>query len=333
MNRIISLLFLSIALTFAAPVDTVTAQAPSAKEQVEQAKTRLKSAAEAIKSTNDSLRTERAAQQAVYDAQNKRTEGIIWLVVVAFLLLSSIGVWVKYKHTVMGLIRIFTGGFRVKGDVSTPESKKILTGAIYASQQGAILNTLRADVGPKLFTILGDWWGINGRDSAIETLDYLRDKGFAYYFPTVFKAAQATSVAERKEIIIASMTNQEDADKAYSQTTNLLDSVEILTKNKLIRTIDDVERYGVAGWDTGRLIFIARLCYDARYISEQEAWDYIDAAYAQAQRAFNTWDDLARSYVIGRFLWTGKDADDGMQLIAEDLLSKAKSPWKQVGWK
>jgi hypothetical protein len=41
---------------------------------------------------------------------------------------------------------------------------------------------------------------------------------------------------------------------------------------------------------------------------------------------------LAKSYVIGRFIWRGKDADDGMQHIADDLVNKPNSPWKQVEW-
>jgi hypothetical protein len=81
------------------------------------------------------------------------------------------------------------------------------------------------------------------------------------------------------------------------------------------------------------LSFIARLCYDAKYITEQEAWEYIDAAYEQAQKTFQSWEELAKSYVIGRFIWKGKDADDDIQVIAEDLVSNAKSPWTQVAWK
>jgi hypothetical protein len=322
-----------MALSIATPGDTATAQTPPAKELVEQTKARSKAMADGMKARQDSARTVRDAQQADYDVQNRRTEGIIWIIIAIGALISAGVLWAKYRHIVMSILRALTGSFRVKGDVNTPESKKILTGAIYADQQGAYLNTLSADVGPKLHVILGEWWDIHGRDSATETLDYLRDKGFAYYFPTVVNAMQATSIAERKEIIIAAMTNQEDAEKAYTQTVHLLDSIDTLKRDGIIRTEEDLERYGVTGWDAGRLIFIARLCFDARYISEQEAWAYIDAAYEQAQRAFGSWDDLARSYVIGRFLWKGRDADDGMQSIAEGLTSRSNSPWKQVAWK
>jgi hypothetical protein len=336
MKKIISLLVLSITFTMVAPVGMTTAQAAvqqSPAEQVQKAKEQSKAVAENMKARQDSLRTAQKAQQAVYDEQNKSSERFIWIIVACGAIFSLIFLWVKYGSVVMGIIRILTGNYRIKGDVTTLEAKKILTGAIYADQQGAYLNTLKADVGGKLFTILGEWWGINGRDSAIETLDYLRDKAFAYYFPTVYKAVQAGSDSERKEIITAAMTNQEDAEKAYSQTSNLLESVEVLKKYKLIHSIEDVEKRGVRGWDVGRLIFIARLCYDAKYITEQEAWEYIDVAYEQAQKEFNSWEELAKSYVIGRFLWKGPDANDGMIEIADDLVNKPKSPWTQVAWK
>jgi len=337
MKKIISLLILSITFTMVAPeciMATAKAETQqSAAQKAAEIREQNKAMADKLKAQQDSLREVREAQQAVYDEQNKSSERFIWIIVACGAIFSLTFLWVKYGNVVMGIIRILTGNYRIKGDVTTLEAKKILTGAIYADQQGAYLNTLKADVGGKLFTILGEWWGINGRDSAIETLDYLRDKAFAYYFPTVFKAAQAGSDSERKEIITAAMTNQEDAEKAYSQTGNLLESIDTLKKYKLINSIDDVEKRGVKGWDVGRLIFIARLCFDAKYISEYEAWEYIDVAYAQAQKEFDSWEDLARSYVIGRFIWKGSEADDGMIEIADDLVHKAKSPWTQVAWK
>ncbi|GHV50398.1 hypothetical protein FACS1894181_10900 [Bacteroidia bacterium] len=285
------------------------------------------------KAKSDSVKAVRAAEQAVYDAQNTKYHRVVWLVIGVSLLVAGSAFYVRNKATVLSIIQLFTGGFRTKGDVTTLESKKILVGAVYSSQQSACLNTLKADIGSKLYTILGDWWGIHGRDSAIETLDYLKNKSFAYYFPTVWKAFHAGSDEERKAIIIDAMTTQEDAEKAYEQTYNLLESVEALKTLKIIRQTSDIEKYGVVGWDAGRLVFIARICHDAQYITEQEAWEYIDAAYGQAQKAFGSWEELAKSYLIGRFIWRGKEADDGMDGLADNLVNKPKSPWKQVAWK
>jgi hypothetical protein len=332
MKRIFSLIIIGIVLGFSLP-NTVVAQKTEAKKKVEQMKEESKAMSDAMHARMDSINAVHKQQMAEYEAQNKKTQKIIWIVVAFGLLYAAFFLYQKYKNLGMTLFRIFTGNYRTKGDLSTPESKKILTGAIYAEQQGAYLNTLKADVGDKLYTILGEWWGINGADSAIETLDYLKNKAFTYYFPTVYKASQAGSDEERKSIILAAMTNQEDAEKAYSQTLNLLESVDVFKKTKLIREEEEIEKSGVVGWDVGRLVFIARLCYDAKYITEQEAWEYIDAAYEQAQSAFQSWEELAKSYVIGRFVWKGKDADDGVQAIAENLVNKPNSPWKQVAWK
>jgi hypothetical protein len=331
MKKISIFIILSAMLCMAVPRQAL-AQG-SAKAQIERVKAQQEAQQKTMQAQQDSAKAARERQQAVYDAQNQRTQRIIWIVVAIGALFSAVVLWTKYRSVVLSIIRIFTGGYRVKGDLTTLESKKILTGAMYADQQGAYLNTLKADIGGKLYTVLGEWWGINGRDTAVETLDYLRDKAYAYYFPTVYKAFEAGSDDGRKALIVAAMTTQEDAEKAYSQTINLLESVDTLKNLNVINHTGDVEKYGVVGWDVGRLIFIARLCYDAKYISEQEAWEYIDAAYAQAQKTFNSWDELAKSYVIGRFIWKGKDADDGMDAIANDLLSKPKSPWTQVAWK
>jgi hypothetical protein len=234
MKKIISLLVLSMTLTFIAPVSTVIAQSPT--ERVEQAKAQKEAMLQSMQTQQDSIQAVQDAQQAVYDAQNQRSKRIIWGIVIIGVLIAAIAFWAKNKSAILSILRIFTGGYRVKGDVTTLESKKILTGAIYADQQGAYLNTLKADIGSKLYTILGEWWGINGKDSALETLDYLKNKSFTYYFPTVYKAFQAGSDEERKSIILAAMTNQEDAEKAYSQTLNLLESIDVLKTTKLIQT-------------------------------------------------------------------------------------------------
>ncbi|MDR0873879.1 MAG: DUF1266 domain-containing protein [Prevotellaceae bacterium] len=334
MKKILTTVMLGIALSVAVP-SVATAETQVEKAMREQAELKARQAEERKieEAKYDSLELVRQQQQAEYDAQNAKTHRYIWLICGVFMVVF-VGSWAyRNKSTFLSIVRVFTGGFRTGGDVTTLESKKILTGALYAYQQGAFLNTLKADIGNKLYTILGEWWDINGRDTAVETLDYLRDKGFAYYFPTVWKAAQAGSDEAIKAIIIEAMTTQEDAEKAYSQTCNLKESISQLKELKIINHADDIEKLGVEGWDAGRLIFIARLCCDAKYITEDEAWKYIDAAYALAQRKFSSWAEIANSYIIGRFLWNGTAANDGMDSLAEDLIKKSNSPWQQVAWK
>ncbi|MDR1499992.1 MAG: DUF1266 domain-containing protein [Tannerellaceae bacterium] len=330
MKKILSVVMLGIALSVAAPGDL---PAQSATERIEKVKREQAESRARMQAQQDSLKARNERLQAEYDAQSRRSHGFLWLFIVVGAGVGGVFYFIKYRSTIMSILRIFTGGFRVKGDIHTLESKKILTGAIYSFQQGAYINTLRADVDDKVHIILGDWWSIRDRESAIDTLDYLRDKGFAYYFPTVWKASQAGSDEAIKAIIVEEMTTQEDAEKAYSQTCNLIESIDKIKELKIVKHTDEIGKLGVDSWDAGRLIFIARLCYDVRFITEDEAWQYIDAAYAKAQRSFNSWEEVAHSYIIGRFVWNGVNSNDGVASLAEDLLNKSNSPWRQVAWK
>ena len=103
------------------------------------------------------------------------------------------------------------------------------------------------------------------------------------------------------------MTSQEDYDKIVMQFQNLQKTYEELLSCKVIVSKEDLKRYGVAGWDAGRICFLDPvLAAKMDYISEADAWRYIDVAYDMAHSAFSSWNDMAMSYVIGRSLWGRK---------------------------
>ena len=78
---------------------------------------------------------------------------------------------------------------------------------------------------------------------------------------------------------------------------------------------------------------MARACCEMGYLSEEEAWRYIDRADALAHEALGSWHDLAMSYIIGRSLWGGKRAYNSvMKTTADVLLSDPKSPWVCYRW-
>ena len=326
MRKLLLPFIAAVALCLVAPL-----AAGAQSDAASMAQTEAARRAEASRARSDSMKLVREQQEADWAAKRARSFRIIWIVCIVGV---SIGLYSR-RRFIIGVIRALKGEFNTKGDVTTLESKKILIGAIYCNQQRGCLNTLATGVEiGRRNTILGEWWSITDPFSATDALDSLRDKGFGYYFPTVLKAFSAASDDERKEIILSGMTTQEDAEKAYTQTHNLIDTVAMLKKEKVIETENDIAKYGVLGWDVGRLAFMARLCHDAEYIDERQAWQYIDAAYAQAQSSFGSWNELAKSYIIGRCLWGGGSViDDGMVRLVEILLESPKSPWNIVAWK
>lgn len=167
----------------------------------------------------------------------------------------------------------------------------------------------------------------------MEELQYLCEKGYRYYFPFVWQAFLLTDPKQQDEVFQQNMTSQEDYDKITVQLQNLQDTCDELLACKVIAVKDDLRRYGVVGWDAGRICFLARACCEMGYITETEAWQYVDVANELAHGAFSSWRELALSYVIGRSLWGGKRAYNSvMKDTADKLLADANSPWVKYPW-
>ena len=217
--------------------------------------------------------------------------------------------------------------------VSNEEYRKIALGALYSEQQTPYINTIDTGLDNNtIHAISEEWWQVNNRADAIQTLDYLSGKGFEYYFPAVV-AAKNIPDTERAEFHRDSFDSQEDAEKALSQLQHLEETYQELLDSRIIKTDTDIIRLGVTGWDSGRLVFMARLFYNAGYITMQQAWSYIDQAQNTARANFNSWHDFACSYILGRAMWGGKNAGNrSIIAIARYLLKEPDSPWVKLSW-
>ena len=108
-----------------------------------------------------------------------------------------------------------------KSTLADEPCRQLAIGAMYASQQGAWQNSLETGIDDTLPEILGNWWGIDSTAEAREQLDYLCEKGFRYYWPTVLEAFRLDGRERQDELLQQRMTSQEDYDKASSQLENL----------------------------------------------------------------------------------------------------------------
>ena len=231
-----------------------------------------------------------------------------------FYIMSGIAVFVgctwlyrKGKGAYM-MVRKIRSAFKVvninpASSLADEQYKKLAVGALYASQQGVYQNSIKTGIDYELPQILGEWWGIKNSQDAREKMDYLLEKGFRYYFPYVWQAFLLSDSKQQDEVFQQYMESQEDYDKAVSQLQNLEETYDELIENKVISSKEDLKRYGVAGWDAGRVCFLARACCEMCYITEEEAWQYIDRAYDLVHREFASWHDLAiyhRALNVGR---------------------------------
>ncbi|MHC5202117.1 DUF1266 domain-containing protein [Myroides sp. LJL119] len=222
-------------------------------------------------------------------------------------------------------------------DVSLPQDKyqALLKGSINALEQGANLNSLQTGLtSNKVTTLLVEWWGIHDTDEALQTLDTIANTGSSYYFDTVYKAFLLGDQDEGEHLLRkAYHQDQTGLNKSFSLWENLLATFKELEKLHVVSNVQEIQKLGVEAWDVGRVIFIARLCLDANYLTQQQAWQYITQVSDKANSKFSNWKDFAYSYILGRAMWGGSDANLSHTLkLVESLLNDSQSPWVKNPW-
>lgn len=213
-----------------------------------------------------------------------------------------------------------------KGPNLTPARQSALNiGAINAEQTMYFANSLATGAeNGEVAENLSDYYGISDRDSALETLEWLKESGHRIYFE-FFKQVFAQSA---KNFDLLQIEDDEDRSKVASYIANLKECVDTLKEADFIKTEKDLSAISILGWDMGRLVLVTRCCFQCKYISEQEAWNYITYAYDECSKIYKNWKDFAGGYIVGRAMWGGASMSlDGLIGITEDLLSDAESPW------
>lgn len=203
-------------------------------------------------------------------------------------------------------------------------------GAINAEQTGCFCNSLETGIGIKdLKKNLSSSYEIVDHTTAISELTNLKVKGQRFYYDLYKKAM----VEGAEGIPIEDLSKEEFARVIYTGQC-LVNTEEFLVRRQLIGSKADYVKKSVLAWDLGRLVFVARCCYDCEYITASEAWTFIREAYAECSEVYNSWEELAAGYIIGRASQFG----DNMMLLglanmARDLQVDANSPWLKYPFK
>jgi len=181
---------------------------------------------------------------------------------------------------------------------------------------------------PRALVTLAQTWGVTSTKTALETLDWLLGEGHRAYFEGVVSIYRA----DRGRWIRASYDVFEDGAKGLEYVNHLAEAMPVLEAEGIVRNRGDLDR-GAIGWDMARSISVARLAYDAGYLREGDAWQIVIAAADMVRRRLVSWDELARSFLVGSAMWSGK-TDELTRLIetVKRLLAGADSPWAEQPW-
>ena len=281
---------------------------------------------------------------AQYAAASKLTENrleapvsssytTLWFILAfggVFLLVTLYNHWAKVKM----LFRMFGGTLRMEEDTQLTEDqqRKMLLSGVYSTQKSSPMNVIKTGMGrEERRELLSRAYGITDSATAKDKLDYFKDTGSRRFFTQVAESLKLKNKKEIQQYISESFEDEEDMQDCWEQVQYAFASLEPLMKEQIIRDEADFIRIGPDAWDVGRLVFVARMCAEEGWITEEELWHYADAADEIAHRTLTNWEDFGKSYIIGRCLWCGTaNYFEVMAGYAKKMYTNPKSPWKRI---
>jgi hypothetical protein len=232
------------------------------------------------------------------------------------------------------MVRIFTAKDFTKNpnapSINETDRCALFIGLINSEQVTAYTDSLTTGL-PKdrVFQGLSEAWGIYNGEGACETIEWLQKEGHRAYYDEIYPLLKTSDQEKRNKLIEEKFG--ENTPKAIGFADNLAECIASRGDNNFVAFNDENMKKGILAWDLGRLVVIARLCFDAGYIDEKAAWGVIRNAYEIAIKNYSNWKDFAVSYLIGRGMFGGDSMMlNGLYSITEKAFEDDKSPWKNI---
>ncbi|MEZ4829636.1 MAG: DUF1266 domain-containing protein [Bacteroidia bacterium] len=169
-------------------------------------------------------------------------------------------------------------------------------------------------------------WEIDDSEEFEEVQEWLLDTGHrAEFGETIAKITAMTpaQIAEYETQFIPSI-------KAIQEREEEAHRLEMIRTNRA-----GIKSASFLAWDLLRYIDNCRTGFMAGYIEEEDAWNRILSAAQVLQSRFDSWQELAESFLTGREFWSVVETEkDGhlYQKACERLLEEEKSPWNKIIW-
>ena len=225
--------------------------------------------------------------------------------------------------------------------LSNEQQHALSVGSIMRIARGEVVNALTSndDDAYLIADTIKNQWDVYDHDSAIHTLDWLKNEGHRDIYIAVKQITETTewylaedSIRTGLPLIINIDTSDEEAAegvmrRALSFYDNMKQIIRI-NKNSGEGPLSYPET--ISSWDYGRLVNMSCWSYECGYITEDEAWSYITYALEQVKKDYRSWSEYAETYLFGRKVWNiDDDLYDSMEEIVHLLLNADNSPWKR----
>lgn len=268
----------------------------------------------------------------VPSGSSESSNGVVtWIVYAVIAVVVAVTLY-RYFFKIRGFLRQFKGDFLMdeNSSLSKEQQRKMLLGAVYAVIDKGYLNTIKTGLEKEeREDRLEKDWNICTHDSAVDALNGLKIACTKDYSPNIGEAFKLKEQKAIEKYLRETFVNPNDAKACVKQIERAFKHIGNLVKEGIVRDEVEFSRIGGVAFEATRLVAIARMCAESKYISEQEMWEYVDFADEQAHKSLTSWEDYGKSYVIGDCLWGADSYDLGQSSkIIRKLINDPKSPWK-----
>ncbi len=268
----------------------------------------------------------------VPSGSSESSNGVVtWIVYAVIAVVVAVTLY-RYFFKVRGFLRQFKGDFLMdeNSSLSKEQQRKMLLGAVYAVIDKGYLNTIKTGLEKEEREDgLEKDWNICTHDAAVDALNGLKVACTKDYSPNIGEAFKLKEQKAIEKYLRETFVNPNDAKACAKQIERAFKHIGNLVKEGIVRDEAEFSRIGGVAFEATRLVAIARMCAESKYISEQEMWEYVDFADEQAHKSLTSWEDYGKSYVIGDCLWGADSYGLGQSSkIIRKLINDPKSPWK-----
>ena len=268
----------------------------------------------------------------VPSGSSESSNGVVtWIVYAVIAVVVAVTLY-RYFFKIRGFLRQFKGDFLMdeNSSLSKEQQRKMLLGAVYAVIDKGYLNTIKTGLEKEeREDRLEKDWNICTHDAAVDALNGLKVACTKDYSPNIGEAFKLKEQKAIEKYLRETFVNPNDAKACAKQIERAFKHIGNLVKEGIVRDEVEFSRIGGVAFEATRLVAIARMCAESKYISEQEMWEYVDFADEQAHKSLTSWEDYGKSYVIGDCLWGADSYDLGQSSkIIRKLINDPKSPWK-----
>lgn len=198
----------------------------------------------------------------------------------------------------------------------------VLLSGIVSTLNGHSLDGL--EVGPKddrtremVESVLEDW-NVGSRDDLIGVLTNLIQSGSTADYETNLRVIGEGGSAQDL------LTNDMERDEIIMSNSRFL-----FTEMYLGQFDQEMLR----GWDLGRAANVTRWGYYMGYITEDEAWGFLDRIADECMETFDSWTSFAQSYMFGSMFWNCPWGPEDCHEKARFLMTATEYLLKEGEWK